>query len=1015
MHEPPEHRAPTISIGLPVYNGGPFVRAALLSALAQTFTDFELIVSDNASTDGTLETLVECAGEDPRVKVFRQSENVGAAGNFRFVLEQARGRYFVWLAADDVWNPEYLDALLAVHRSTQNVVLAFPEVVGIDETNRVQRDYPAIFELSGKENLLHRMQSFLWSEESEGKANLVYGLFDREALAGFVAEVGLMPSYGFGIWGTDNLFVFGLGLIGQYIGTHGATLYKRNREGVRYDLEDFREHFREMHGYFQGYRTLVQASPLSDIDKDFLLSSLSAREGVWYARLLGVGSERTLKARLDAVLGLPASPESPAPAAARPVAPVEVHAVPFRPADAAARRVLPEPATPTQLVGVVFSKDRPLQLDGTLRSFFLHCQDPDDIVLKVLYTTSDAEQEEAYRQMAQDYPGVVFVREKSFKQELLSQLQGFDHVLFVVDDTIFVRDFHLGECVRRLAEFPDAIGFSLRLGENTTYCYPLDRSQRLPDFQAVDANAVVFDWTAGEHDFNYPIEVSSSVYRMHDVYPLLDRLDYKNPNTLESVLSACAPQFASSLPRLLSVPRSAAFAVPINKVQDFNENRAGERQEYSAEGLAVLYRDGYRLDAAAYSDFTPNSCHQEVELKLLRDAMPCPSVSIIIPCYKQAEFLVESVGSILAQSFEDWECIVVNDGSPDNTSDVARQIMAADPLGRIRLLEKPNGGLASARNAGVRAARGRYILPLDADDVLHPAYLSETVAALDAHPDCAIVYVDEQNFGNASHVHRKSQVTLGALMSANVHDYCSLYRKEVWATMGGYSPAMYLGGEDWNFWLGAAEHGFKSLHLPKPLFLYRNRENTMVAETLANLKEVWAHVVFHHPRLYGEEQKLEARVVLGMSPPDNQAKLDAVRRKHPLNRHLQFFAELAHGAGTSGKPLVSVIVPTHNRPDLLMRALRSIQEQTYPNIETVVVNDAGVDVANIVAWVGKDANVSYVRHGANRGLAAARNTVLAAASGDWLLHLDADEYVDPENAAAIRANVAIEARTPTTR
>jgi hypothetical protein len=93
----------------------------------------------------------------------------------------------------------------------------------------------------------------------------------------------------------------------------------------------------------------------------------------------------------------------------------------------------------------------------------------------------------------------------------------------------------------------------------------------------------------------------------------------------------------------------------------------------------------------------------------------------------------------------------------------------------------------------------------------------------------------------ASHIHRKDSSTLSRLLQSNVHDYCSLYRRTVWETVGGYSPAMYLGAEDWSFWISAAEKGFRSHHLAKPFFLYRNRPGTMVAQVHANQELVKAH------------------------------------------------------------------------------------------------------------------------------------------------------------------------------
>src|SRR4051812_15947600 len=111
---------------------------------------------------------------------------------------------------------------------------------------------------------------------------------------------------------------------------------------------------------------------------------------------------------------------------------------------------------------------------------------------------------------------------------------------------------------------------------------------------------------------------------------------------------------------------------------------------------------------------------------------PAPLVSVIVPCFGQAHYLPEAVGSVLAQTFTDWECIIVDDGSPDDTAAVAARLAAGDD--RIKIVRQENRGLPGARNAGIRAARGRYILPLDADDRLEPTMLEKTVAVLQSDP-----------------------------------------------------------------------------------------------------------------------------------------------------------------------------------------------------------------------------------------------------------------------------------------
>ena len=125
-------RRPTVSIGLPVYNGGAFFEACLESVAAQTFADFEVIISDNASTDGTADVARSFVDRDPRFRYVRFEQNRGAAANWNRVVELATGCYFRWLAADDLIAPTYLERCVAVLDRESDVVLVTPQVRLID-------------------------------------------------------------------------------------------------------------------------------------------------------------------------------------------------------------------------------------------------------------------------------------------------------------------------------------------------------------------------------------------------------------------------------------------------------------------------------------------------------------------------------------------------------------------------------------------------------------------------------------------------------------------------------------------------------------------------------------------------------------------------------------------------------------------------------------------------------------------------------------------------------------------
>lgn len=121
-------RTPAVSIGLPVYNGGATVGKAIITLLAQTFGDFEIVISDNASTDATEEICRDFARRDERIRYVRQPRNTGPAPNFHFVLAEARAPLFMWAAADDSWHPEFLAANVEALRADSRAVASVSRV-----------------------------------------------------------------------------------------------------------------------------------------------------------------------------------------------------------------------------------------------------------------------------------------------------------------------------------------------------------------------------------------------------------------------------------------------------------------------------------------------------------------------------------------------------------------------------------------------------------------------------------------------------------------------------------------------------------------------------------------------------------------------------------------------------------------------------------------------------------------------------------------------------------------------
>lgn len=227
-----------------------------------------------------------------------------------------------------------------------------------------------------------------------------------------------------------------------------------------------------------------------------------------------------------------------------------------------------------------------------------------------------------------------------------------------------------------------------------------------------------------------------------------------------------------------------------------------------------------------------------------------PKVSVVIPCYLQADFVAQAVESVVGQTYRDWEVLIVDDGSPDATAATAERLIAAHPDRSIRLIRQSNQGTPGARNSGIAASTGRYILPLDADDQLLPGMLEKTIAVLDADPTVAIAYTDYSMIGIRRGPVRTRAWTLDELSFGNPLGNSSLFRRDVWAAVGGYNPNMRGGYEDWDLWIAAAERGFAARRVAEPLWLYRTQETSRNVDAIRRERDLLRQLARNHPTLF---------------------------------------------------------------------------------------------------------------------------------------------------------------------
>ena len=222
-------------------------------------------------------------------------------------------------------------------------------------------------------------------------------------------------------------------------------------------------------------------------------------------------------------------------------------------------------------------------------------------------------------------------------------------------------------------------------------------------------------------------------------------------------------------------------------------------------------------------------------------------ISIVIPCFNHGEFLPEAVASVTKIARDDIELIVVDDGSSDD-----RTVREVDKLVAqgIKVIRQGNNGPAGARNAAIRASQGEYIFPLDADDRLRSGWIDNAIAILDSDPQVGVVYGDAQCFGTRTDRWRVGPFDAGKLLNWNFIHASALYRRPVWEQNSGYDLTILRGLEDWDFWLGAMEHGWRFAYMPEVFFEYRQAAQSLTTSTAGYQDQVREFVARKHGLLY---------------------------------------------------------------------------------------------------------------------------------------------------------------------
>ncbi|HTL45305.1 MAG TPA: glycosyltransferase family A protein [Vicinamibacterales bacterium] len=217
-----------------------------------------------------------------------------------------------------------------------------------------------------------------------------------------------------------------------------------------------------------------------------------------------------------------------------------------------------------------------------------------------------------------------------------------------------------------------------------------------------------------------------------------------------------------------------------------------------------------------------------------------PTISVIMPAYNVEQYLAASVESVLAQTYRDWELVIVDDGSTDRTGRFADEYAARDP--RIRVVHQRNGGLSAARNTAMRYARGEFFALLDSDDLWDPDFLTAQMATFASRQHADVVTGNARNLGGPWHGtparpwpdKRPQPLLADILRDEEAVFIMSVFHRSVYQTVGDFDERL-RSNEDYDYWLRAAASGFRFVRNDRPLGDYRRRDDSLSASDVRML------------------------------------------------------------------------------------------------------------------------------------------------------------------------------------
>lgn len=386
-------------------------------------------------------------------------------------------------------------------------------------------------------------------------------------------------------------------------------------------------------------------------------------------------------------------------------------------------------------------------------------------------------------------------------------------------------------------------------------------------------------------------------------------------------------------------------------------------------------------------------------------------ISIVIPIYNAEKYLEECLNSIKNQTYKNFEVIMVNDGSKDDSETICMNFLRSDS--RFRYLKKENGGVSSARNVGLDNVEGDYITFIDADDWVDENYLDLLITTVKKnHSDIVVssykqfnnidifylraYSLQEKYLLNFERMNRDDFLTIfPKLMSTNVcfnNAVAKLFRKELVNDLRFDTSIKY--GEDLDFYFRLYLNVDSISYVDEPTYIYRSHGDS----TTSNFNQEHAEQELSiFKQMYEKIQEIGLPSIHYFNKLKKllEWRMDFLENKVLLNEYLDFLKNIGETV-TYPNTLISVVIPTYNVAPYLRLCLESIESQTYPHFEVLLINDGSRDDSKDICqeFINKDKRFRYFEQ-ENLGISAARNTGIVHSNGEFITFIDGDDFIDP--------------------